>query len=364
MTKELVFKKEFEDYILKQSSEEALNSLIPNTNEYIYLQFCEEHKKCIKSQKISTKLNSILKNAKNNSSDLLRALNTRKNLLEYDLPSTTQQRKNEIINFLYQYYCDNTLNFDPPYFVRENNEKKNDMEIEESENESNEAISELTEEIIKQKVEKIMRDNDIEENFKNTPLKKRKELFLKYLTNEKDEIDEYFLNSVRVPFYLMTKDEFSLFINFLNKCKFNIFNISDYMTIEQLERILKEVDNPENLPKKIIISELINKKYGELVKNAGDDLIKLKTILLEIYNNILIEYSSEYCCEILIYILKINKMINIFEPEILIKYLKHKKDLLSNEDEEYESENEIKRVFNLNFIDSKISNHNNLLNNY
>ena len=32
MTKELVFKKEFEDYILKQNSEEALNSLIPNTN--------------------------------------------------------------------------------------------------------------------------------------------------------------------------------------------------------------------------------------------------------------------------------------------------------------------------------------------
>ena len=353
MTKELVFKKEFEDYILKQSSEEALNSLIPNTNEYIYLQFCEEYKKCIKSQKISTKLNSILKNAKNNSSDLLRALNTRKNLLEYDLPSTTQERKNEIINFLYQYYCDNTLNFDPPYFVRENNEKKNDMEIEESENESNEAINELTEEIIKQRVEKIMKDNDIEENFKNTPLKKRKELFLKYLTNDKDEIDEYFLNSARVPFYLLTKDEFSLFINFLNKCKFNIFNISDYMTIEQLERILKEVDNPENLPKKIIISELINKKYGELVKNAGDDLIKLKTILLEIYNNILIEYSSEYCCEILIYILKINKMTNIFEPEILIKYLKHKKDLFSNEDEEYENENEIKRIFNLNFIDIK-----------
>ena len=209
MTKELVFKKEFEDYILKQNSEEALNSLIPNTNEYIYLQFCEEYKECVKSQKISKKLNSILKKEKNNSSDLSRALNTRKNLLEYDLPSTTQKRKNEIINFLYENYCDSSLNFDPPYFVRESNDKKNDMDIEESENESNEAINELTEEIIKQKVEKIISDNYIAENFKNTPLKKRKELFLEYLKNDKDEIDEYFLNSDLVPFYLMTKDEFS-----------------------------------------------------------------------------------------------------------------------------------------------------------
>mgnify|MGYP006916288121 CR=1 FL=1 len=119
MASELTFKKEFEDVILKQNVEAALNSLAPKSKEYIYLQFCEEFKKCISSQKISKKLNSILEDCKSLPDLFLKVLKTRKNLLEYDLPSTTEKRKKAIIDELYNDYCNNLRNniFIPTYTI-------------------------------------------------------------------------------------------------------------------------------------------------------------------------------------------------------------------------------------------------------
>ena len=96
----LSFKKEFEDVIIKQNIKEALNSLMPNSREYIYLEFCEEYKKCISNKSISNELISIIEKASSISLNLAKLLKTRKNLLEYDLSSTTQKRKNEIIDII------------------------------------------------------------------------------------------------------------------------------------------------------------------------------------------------------------------------------------------------------------------------
>ncbi len=104
MESELTFKKEFEVAILKQNINEALKSLVPDSKESIYLQFCEEYNKCIDNKVLSKKLISILKKAKSLPSNLLKVLVTKKNLLEYDLHSTTQKRKNQIIDELYQNY--------------------------------------------------------------------------------------------------------------------------------------------------------------------------------------------------------------------------------------------------------------------
>ena len=45
MSSYINYRKEFEDVILKGKLDEALKSLVPNSNEKIYLQFCEEFKK-------------------------------------------------------------------------------------------------------------------------------------------------------------------------------------------------------------------------------------------------------------------------------------------------------------------------------
>ena len=150
MASELCFRKEFEDYILKQDINEAVQSLLPDSKESLYLQFCDAYKKCLSSQKISKELISILKKAESLPDKLLSLLKTRKNLLEYDLPSTSQERKNEIINELYQNYCKNNFDYPPPHFVREKSQQNDKMVIED---EKDNAIIELTEDIIREQIQ-------------------------------------------------------------------------------------------------------------------------------------------------------------------------------------------------------------------
>ena len=89
------YRKEFEDIILKGNYEEALKTLVPNSSEQIYLKFCEEYKKCCSEKKITAELDKIIGNAKINhlSYELIKVLETKRDLLEYDLPSTPQEKK-------------------------------------------------------------------------------------------------------------------------------------------------------------------------------------------------------------------------------------------------------------------------------
>ena len=272
MTSELSFKKEFEDVIFNQNYKEALNSLIPNSSEYIYLQFCEEYKKCYINKKISKELDSILKKAKSEFYNLYKILNTRKILLEYDLSSTSQKRKNEIIDELDENYCNGFLEYDAPFFVREKKKEKNEMIIENDE----EFITELNDDIIKNIIEKEISENDYISPFQFQEISfiKRKEYLLKYI--ERKTEDNYIniivniINYNKIPFYLMTKEEFSKIINFYNKCNYNI-NKYDNMTLEQIER-LKEVNNPKYISKNKLISKYIQKKYYKLINETDDNL--------------------------------------------------------------------------------------------
>ena len=322
----LSFKKEFEDVIIKQNIKEALNSLVPNSKEYIYLEFCEEYKKCVSSKAISKELISILDKAKSISDDFYKVLITRKNLLEYDIPSTPQKRKDEIFDLLYKKYCNNSLEYYIPYFVREKIKPSNNMEIENEDDNKNNAILELTDDIIKNKVEKDIKSNLDEEflgyYFNYLNYNKRIEIILDIMENNSVKAVNI-INERNVPFYLMKKDEFSKVITFLNSCQYNI-NYLGNMTSEQIERLLTEVNNPQYIFKDEIISTFIGKKYNKALSDAGDNLNELKNILVDIYN-ILNKFSSKHCIEVLIYILKINKMKDIIDINILIKYLKYKK---------------------------------------
>jgi hypothetical protein len=74
-------------------------------------------------------------------------------------------------------------------------------------------------------------------------------------------------SNIAIPFYLMTKDEFAKVIKLFNeaKVKLNSFNCNN-LTIEQIERLVKEVNNPLFVEKKIILQYLMNKKYNKLLK--------------------------------------------------------------------------------------------------
>ena len=293
MASELIpFKKELEDVIIKGNLKEALNSLIPNSIEFIYLEFCEEYKKCNSRKIMSKELISILEKAKKISYDLYEVLKTRKDLLEYDLSRTTKKRKNEIIDGLYERYCNKMLNYKAPFFVKEKLKQDNDMEIENEDVNNSKAILELTDDIIKKKVEKIF-ENDldfikIERYFYYISDSKRIEIILKCIEKNSEKA-AIIIDRNNVPFYLMKKDEFSKVIKVFNSCKYNINDFRN-MTREQIERILNEVNNPKYISKDKIISKLINKKYNKLLEDAGNNLIELKNILVDIYN-ILTKFS-------------------------------------------------------------------------
>ena len=158
------YRKEFEDIILKGNIEEALKALVPNSQEHIFIQFIEEYKKCYSEKKITNELNNIIENAKSKrlSNKLIQVLETRRDLLEYDLPSTPQEKKNKIINELYKNYCGENLNFDSPYFVRE---KKNQTENKNEKKNNTPLI--LTEKMIEDAVEKDIKKHEKDKKYNN-----------------------------------------------------------------------------------------------------------------------------------------------------------------------------------------------------
>ena len=318
------YRKEFEDIILKGNIEEALKALVPNSQEYIFIQFIEEYKKCYSEKKITNELNNIIENAKSKrlSNKLIQVLETRRDLLEYDLPSTPQEKKNKIINELYKNYCGENLNFDSPYFVRE---KKNQTENKKEKKNNTPLI--LTEKMIEDAVEKDIKKHEKDKKYKikNIPIKQRHKLFLELLDKDSDLCIDIIYNRIKIPFYLMTNDEFKKVIKFFNEAKKNL-NIFEYnsLTIEQIESLLKEVNNQMYVNKTSLVSFLINKKYNKFIKKykKGNNLDEIKKILWELYD-LFKKYTPEYVSGILLLILKINKEQNILDIKPFIEYIKN-----------------------------------------
>lgn len=194
-------------------------------------------------KKISKELDNIIEIAKTNklSKKLIKILETRKDLLEYDLPSTSKERKDKIIDFLFNNYCGEQLDYDAPFFVRG---KKSKNEDEEEEEELNNTPLILTEEMITDAVKKnieINQDTKLYE-IKNTPINKRHKLFLEYIDRNKKLCFEIISRRLYIPFYLMTKEEFSKVIDFINNNEkiLSNFNFSA-LTVIQIMRLLTEV---------------------------------------------------------------------------------------------------------------------------
>ena len=303
--------------------EEALKTLVPNSKEQVYLRFCEEFKKFYKEKKISKELDSIIEAAKSNdlSEKLIKILETRKELLEYDLPSTSQERKDKIIDDLFNNYCGENLEYEPPFFAR-GKKSKNEDEKEKLNN----TPKILTEQMIADAVKQNIEGNKYSELYEiqNTPINKRHKLFLEYLDKKKDLCIDIITKSVDIPFYLMSSDEFTKVIDFLKNSEISLseFNYLD-LTVGQIMRILAEINISIFFCQKTIMEILIIKKYEKPIKKAKkrNDLNEVKKHLWEFY-----EISKKYCYEyvsgILLYILKLNKMENIFEIKTLEEYLK------------------------------------------
>ena len=324
MSSLIEYRKEFEDIILKGKLQKELKTLVPNSTEKIYLEFCEEYKKCCLEKKVTPELNNIIHQGKSNglSPKLIQVLETRRDLLEYDLPSTPKEKKDRIIDELYKNYCNLNLNYEAPFFVREKNSS-----VDEKGKPKNTTPINLTEKMIKEAVEKDLKKNEKDKKYRirQAPEKKRHKIFLEIIGKDKELALDIIYNRIKIPFYLMSKEEFTKVIEFFNTASKDLSSF-DYLslTIEQIERLLKEVKNTKYVNKGSLVSFLMNKKYNKLLIKARklNDLDQLKKILWEIYE-IFQEYSPELTQGILLYILKINKEKNILEIKPFIEYIKN-----------------------------------------
>ena len=318
------YRKEFEDIILKGNLEESLKTLVPQSKEEMYIKFCEEFKKCVKEEKITSELNSLLEKSKKIPA-FGPHLETRKLLLEYDLKSTSQERKNQILEELYRKFCGMGLNFQAPFFAREKpNQKKDETD------KKTETNSTLTQKMIDDAIKDDLNKNKSNVSYKliSIPLKDRKKYILEILKNKDYKLAYDLLKSrQKIPFYLMTKDEFSKVINFMNKAEKELNNNNlqyENFTVEQLKRVLSEVKNELHVNKNDIVFALMNKKYNKLIHGASriNDFAEIKNILLEIKETFK-DYYQDFISYILIFIIKINKLLGIYDKEPLLEYLKN-----------------------------------------
>jgi L-cysteine desulfidase len=160
-------------------------------------------------------------------------------------------------------YCTQQLDYDAPFFVREKKTKDGLH----SEKVNNTPLL-LTEKMISDAIEKEIKkkSNDKKHKITNTPYNRRHKLFLEYLKKGETELCiDIIFRGTKIPFYLMTKDEFSEVITFFNEATKNI-KLFDYssLTVEQITRLLKEIKNEKYINTKDFVYYLMKKKYNEL----------------------------------------------------------------------------------------------------
>ena len=324
MSSYITYRKEFEDIILEGKLDEALKTLVPNSSEKIYLEFCEEFKKCSADKKITKELNSIIESAKENrlSNNLIKVFETKRDLLEYDLPSTSKEKKDQIINQLFKNYCNLNQNYNAPFFAREKKTEKD-----ENQKAVNKTPLELTEQMIQNAINKLMKENERDKNFKinSAPEKNRIQILMDYIDNNIEQAIFIIESRVRIPFYLMNKEQFTKLIKLFNSLKKNLNDLYyDCFTIEQIERLLKEITNKMYVNMERLVNLLIEKKYNKLIKKAwkNNALDEVKKILWEVYA-IYKNYYPKHMPGTLLYILKINRLQNLLETAPLIEYIKN-----------------------------------------
>ena len=266
MSSLIKYKKEFEDLILKGKFDDIMKTLVPNSEEKIYLEFCEEYKKCLAQKKITKELNSIIDSANKNylPKNLIRVFETKRNLLEYDLPSTSKENKDKIIDYLFHNYCNMNLDFNAPFFARE---KK--VENLGDQKEENKTPIELTDKMIEDAIEKEIKniENNKELKINYIPEQKRIQLFMEYADNNMEKAISVFERGIKIPFYLMNKEQFTKVIKVLNQLKQNLRDFYyTCFTIEQIMRLLKEVNNKMYIITERLINILIDQKYNILLK--------------------------------------------------------------------------------------------------
>ena len=353
MSQSLPYKKEFEQIVLTGNVEDALKSLVPNSKEQLYVRFIEELKSCKKESKISNKLIKIIKDIDNITKDhrLVNECELKKNLLEFDLPTTNEKRKKEIIDDLGKKYHGLRFNHRPPDFATKLDKKEDNIKKE---------PSILSDELLKQLMDKYYKDNSNNQIFEfvNTYDLKKNEVFAKILKSGDNEKIKRILDTQFNPFFLLKKDEFLLLIDYLNKTNIDYskkFNLCNFTT-EQIEMMLDKVKNEKAINLNDTMENYINKVYLEKLNNVKEqnNLEEQRKILLEIYDKVKNNPAlNNYTSSIIYHLLSNGIEINNYDLDLFLNYLKNPFSFIMNFDYIFKIKNNYlnNRAYNTNFFD-------------
>lgn len=319
------YSKEFEKIVLTGDVTDALKNIVPKSIQDYYIRFLSEIKKTYTTQTMTKELQKIFKEIKESQfhSDFISECEKRYNLAEFELKTTSKERKKEIIDYLNYAFCG--VNFDaskPDFASKFDSTTENKQNIEEY-------PCVLTEEMIKKETKKFYATR-IKSLTSRLTYSTKKEV-LEYITSlikEKklDELCKLISASQTMKLDTMIPDE--LFDKFLSLIKqAQNLNLQPFLdcksfTLSQLSKILKELSTTTIIDKNEIMHSYINKKYEERLFKLRKDTKAQRDVLIEIYKEIK-QHSGfdNYLSSLLVQILELGKEIDKYDYELFIDYL-------------------------------------------
>ena len=321
------YTKEFEKILLTDNIEDSLKNLVPNSVQDYFVRFITELKKCKKTKVLSDELKNLFTKIQKEKlpNQFVNDCERTYNLFEYDLPSTTQERKKQIIDYLYRQYSNQRFDAPKPDFAS----KMTTKTAKEKDNKG--YPSELTEEMIKKEITKFIDSKAKEESkkFRFLTKKEQKEKFEELILNKKNkDVLDIIKENPGINYYLLSDNAFNTLVNIFNEAEQNIiltsYLILDQFTLNQLELLMKKLTNTLILDKNSIMSAFINKKYEPELSTMKSDLVGQRKVLISIFNEVK-QYNgfNNYLSSTLYQILELGKEINDYDYEFFIEYLKN-----------------------------------------
>ena len=215
------YTKEFEKILLTDNIEDALKNLVPNSVQDYFVRFITELKKCQKTKVLSDELKNLFTKIQKEKlpNQFVNDCERRYNLFEYDLPSTTQERKKQIIDYLYRQYSNQRFEAPKPDFASK-------MTTKTSKEKDNKGYpSELTEEMIKQEITKFIDAKSKQESakFRYLTKKEQKEKFEELVLNKKSkDVFDIIQGNFGINYYLLSDKAFNTLVNIFNEAEQNV----------------------------------------------------------------------------------------------------------------------------------------------
>jgi len=275
-----------------------------------------------------------------NATKLLRILSL---LTEYDVPNTNANRKTEIINKLKENLF--------PYVVMDYPKPENVINTYSQSHDAVKYENTLNQSLIEpaEQINQLVQSQD----FSNLLKKFNPQFIPRYLdfNTITDENFNQFINYKilsSLPLYEFGSAFIERLTNYINlkseesKSNTNIQYLFNNMTLNQIEKTYQGITS-NFVDKNMFLSEILNKKYMDLLSTVNDRLEK-REILLNIYNFLVDNQSNQTALksDILLQILENGLLVNKYDLALFKEYLKN--PVYANFDRYNHSKDDVERI--------------------